>query len=446
VRLLHSLPVRESPFALPPKKNSRNVQGRVEHVRLLILAASYPHPGHLFAGIFNERSVLALGEICDGVEVLAPRPYVPPLLSAFVPRWKDYAQIVPYEVRSGVRVYRPAYLQPPRLGGAFWIDPGIFFWCRRVARDMHRRAHFDAIISFDLFVVGGFAWRIGRELGIPASGWATGGDIRVSSSSSHGRAVIQTLERLDLVFYQSHELLEKAASLLGKFPSQMSSDRHVVLPRGIPASPLSRDIATRSRVRMEWGITGNQVVVLNIGRISREKGVFELLKAFSLAAGRNSNISCVLVGSKPTFDETSVVREKLAETPALKKRVKILPACNPDKIWEYLCAADIFAFASHKEGMPNSLLEAMAAGVPAVAFAIPPVLEIEAGTGALLAVPPLNSALFSKAILRLAASPEDRVRIAKIGRAQIMDRFMVRKNMAEVLRRLESNQRHLHCR
>jgi glycosyltransferase involved in cell wall biosynthesis len=38
----------------------------------------------------------------------------------------------------------------------------------------------------------------------------------------------------------------------------------------------------------------------------------------------------------------------------------------------------MFAFTSHHEGMPNSLLEAMAMGVPAIAFAIPPVVELEA--------------------------------------------------------------------
>jgi glycosyltransferase involved in cell wall biosynthesis len=104
-----------------------------------------------------------------------------------------------------------------------------------------------------------------------------------------------------------------------------------------------------------------------------------------------------------------------------------------------LCAADIFAFPSHEgwEGMPNSLLEAMVMKVPAVAFAIQPILEIESGTGGIVIVPQLDSEQFSKEILRLAASSDERARIGEIGRAQVMERFTVRKNMAEAVERLK---------
>jgi glycosyltransferase involved in cell wall biosynthesis len=122
--------------------------------------------------------------------------------------------------------------------------------------------------------------------------------------------------------------------------------------------------------------------------------------------------------------------------PALKHHVKLLPACPPGKIWEYLCAADIFVFPSHKEGMPNSLLEAMAMSVPSIAFAIPAILELEAGTGAVALVPPMNAALFAQTILRLAASQDERARIGKVGKEQVMERFMVRKNMAKACEHL----------
>jgi len=86
--------------------------------------------------------------------------------------------------------------------------------------------------------------------------------------------------------------------------------------------------------------------------------------------------------------------------------------------------------------MPNSLLEAMAMGIPAVAFAIPPIREIEAGTGGVVMVPFLDTAAFSQEIMKLAASPDERERIAKIGKAQVMNRFSLRNNMAEVVRML----------
>jgi glycosyltransferase involved in cell wall biosynthesis len=408
-------------------------------MRILFLAPNYPNAGHLASGVFNERSASALRELCDSVEVVSPRPYVPPLLSYLLPRWKAYSTIRPYEFRNGLPVHRPASPVVPRFWSAFWLDVGAFLWCRQKIRERNREIPFDAILSFDLLGAGGIAWRVGRDLGIPACGWATGNDVKVPRSSAKGRAVIRALKSLDAVFYQSQELLEKAADLLGITPGQMCADRHSVLPRGILDPPALPRAKTRERTRAELGVQDDQALVVSTGRIFREKGVFDLLKSLSLALAKSPAIVCRIIGSLPAFDETVAVQRQLDADPNLKGRVKLLPACNSDKIWEYLCAADIFAFTSHNEGMPNSLLEAMAMGVPAIAFAIPPVLELEGGTGALIGVAPFNSALFSEAILRLAVSPGERTHLGEAGRTRVMDRYMLRKNMAAALERLAAS-------
>jgi glycosyltransferase involved in cell wall biosynthesis len=290
---------------------------------------------------------------------------------------------------------------------------------------------FDAILSFDISAVGGIAWRLGRLFGIPASGWVTG-----KTPAASFKVVKRALKNLDMVFYQSHELLDHAARLLGVAPNAISCPRHLVLPRGIPLPPPLPKDTVRQRIRREWGIRDDQVLVLSIGRISREKGSFEFLHAMALAATRNSRITGVIVGSSPDFDETTAVQKALDESPELRHKIKLLPACLPDKVWEYLCAADIFAFTSHHEGMPNSLLEAMAMGVPAIAFAIPPVVELEAGSAGLLLVPPLDAVSFAAALVHLAAAPDDRLRMGERGKSQVMERFMARKNLATALERL----------
>jgi glycosyltransferase involved in cell wall biosynthesis len=400
----------------------------------ILVVADYPRPSHQIAGHFNERCVRALKEYCDIVAVMAHRPYIPRWLSSLpvVPRWKTYAATRNLEVRDGVSIHRPAFFQLPWVCRTYWVDGGAFFWCRRTVRELHRRLGFDAIISFDLFGMGGVAWRLGEDLGIPVSGWATGSDMRQPAGSRRERVLTQTINRLDLVFYQSRELFEIAAGLLGISSEKMPKKKHVLLSRGIPEPPpLPQE--TRKRVRSWLGINDDQILVLSVGAILREKGVFELLDAVSLAAARDDRICCALLGSLPAFDETKRVEQVLERNSILKKRIKLVPACRPDKVWEYLSAADIFAFASHSEGMPNSLLEAMAVGLPSVAFEIPPVLEIEAKTGALIPVPPLNSALFARALSRLASSADERVRIGGIAKAQVMERFMVRNNMAKAL-------------
>jgi hypothetical protein len=405
-------------------------------MNVLVLAPNYPCPGYCFSGIFNEKSARALTKLCDRVAVLVPCPYVPPLAASFVPRWKVYADVPRHEITDGISVYRPMIPVIPRVAQAFWADRGAFLCCRRLARTLHDRTRFDAIISFDLAGSGGFAWRLARDLDLPATGWATGDDVRVAASSAHGRSVIRALKNLDLVFYQSHELLEKAAGLLGVSPQKLSGNRHVVLPRGIPEPPQLAKTDVRNRLRASWGIKPDEVVVLYLGRVSRQKGVLELLEAFKLAAAKNSRLKCVLVGCKPEIDETSLVEQKLRDFPWLGERVMLLPECRPSDVWENLCGADIFVFPSHNEGMPNSLLEALAMGIPAIAFAIPAVEELEAGSEALVLVPPLDLRLFADAILRLAASPDECTRRGEKGRALVTDRFMVHKSMAKALAQL----------
>jgi teichuronic acid biosynthesis glycosyltransferase TuaC len=407
-------------------------------MKLLVLASYYPNDGHPFSGPFTERNAITLKNLCDSVEVLAPRPFVPPLLSSLKPRWQAYTKIPQQEIRNGLSVYRPAYLELPRFGTAFWRDRGVFFASRETARAMHKRVGFNAIVSFDLFGAGGLAWRLGHDLGIPASGWAYGSDLAQQPGTPRERVVIRALQRLDLVFYQSFELLDTAAGLLGLSPDQMQQDKHMVLAHGIPEPPVLPKEQTRKQIRSTLGITNEQIVVMNFGRVVREKGIFELLEAMALANQKDPRIACVIIGSNPSFDETPAVQKTLNANPYLCERVKFLPACRPDQTWEYLCAADIFVFPSHQrfEGMPNSLQEAMVMGVPAVAFASRPVLELAGGTGVLLHVPPFDTTRLADAILQLAASPRERSRLGDLGKARVLEHFMVKKNIALAYQRL----------
>ena len=298
---------------------------------------------------------------------------------------------------------------------------------------MHHRMRFDALLAFDIIGVGGLAWRVGRILGLPTGGWATG---NVPASPSYEKAVARALQNLDVVFYQSRDLLDKAARLLGVDQSALPAERHLVLPRGIPAPPPLPTADIRQQIRRAWGIPEQHVLVLSIGRIYRSKGVFELIDAIALAIAQNPNITCVLVGAMPAFDETNTVHKTLEEMPDLRRHIMLLPACPPEQVWEYLCAADLFAFTSHAEGMPNSLLEALAMGVPAVAFAIPPVVEIAAGAEGVLLVPPRDVTGLAEALVRLAAAPDERARRGAIGKNQVLERFMVHKNIAIALDRL----------
>jgi glycosyltransferase involved in cell wall biosynthesis len=179
----------------------------------------------------------------------------------------------------------------------------------------------------------------------------------------------------------------------------------------------------------------DRIVVLSIGRIVRAKGVYELVSAMSAARSQYPQLVCHIVGGMPGFDDAPAVTRFIAESGA-GDRVRLFPACAPDRVWEYLCAADIFAFTSHREGMPNSLLEAMSMGLPVVAFGIPPVIDVAAGQEALLAVPPFDIPSLTSAIGRLATFPQERLRVGNLGRQRVAEAFSIERSMARAAEEL----------
>jgi teichuronic acid biosynthesis glycosyltransferase TuaC len=402
---------------------------------LLVVVTNYPHAGHPYSGAFNERSVRALTKLGHRVDVLAPRPFLPRRLAALHPRWRAYQQIVKHEVRHGVSVYRPAYLQLPGSAGALSPDSFAYLSCVRTMSRRHEADPYDAILAFSLVGAGGLAWRLARRLDIPAAGWATGTDVRVPVHSAHGRAVRAAIQRLDLVFYQSRELFERAAALCDLPTEVFSRERHVVLPRGVEPAPPASETARQS-MRARLGVAADELLVLFVGRIVKAKGVFELIDAVEQVRSQNGKLVCVLVGAHDGFDDSAELAVRLERIPEHSKCVRVLPACPSEMVWEYLNAADIFAFPSHAEGMPNSLLEAMAAGIPAVAYSIPPVLEIDAGLDALLAVPPQDVRALASALSELAGSAERRRQIGEQGRARVLSAYQTRASMAEAASRL----------
>ena len=414
-------------------------------MNLLLLVPAYPHPGDLFGGAFNHRCAVVLRSLCEGWKSFRRGPGPRRFLRGMSPRWSIYAQIPKYEVRDGISVFRPGYLQVPRINSPFWSDQGSYLSVRNTARRMHRRARFDAILSFDMVATGSLAWRLGRDLGIPAASWSTQ-SVPITDESALAPAVRRAVSGLDLMFYQSREKLDEMARFLGVRAGQMPAGRHRVLARGVPEPPRLLRGALRSRIRAEWGISDEQILVLAIGRIDREKGVYELFEAVPRAVTRDPRIRFVLVGSRPALDETRAAEAQIDGVPALREHLRILPACSPERVWELLCASDIYAFPSQREGMPNSLLEAMSMGLPAVATAIPPVEEIDGGSGAIALVPPLDPDRFADALVAMASDSAARSRIGAAGEAQVRRRFDVTRNMTSALAALEQMRRRWRAR
>lgn len=143
--------------------------------------------------------------------------------------------------------------------------------------------------------------------------------------------------------------------------------------------------------------------IVTVARLGPEKGIDILLRAFALCAVKHPDWSLVIVGEGPDRK----LLEDLTERLEIRNRVQFKGLIqNPE---EMLAHSDLFVLASRREGFPNTLLEALAAGLPAISTSCNsgPAEIIRHEIDGLL-VPPENVDALAAAMDRLMSSEAER--------------------------------------
>ena len=171
------------------------------------------------------------------------------------------------------------------------------------------------------------------------------------------------------------------------------------------------DGAQLKAVRESHGESGRTVLFLS--RFVREKGIFELLDAFTRVAGKFPDARMIMAGDGPVCKEL----EQAINEAGLAEQVELPGYLRGDDKARVLMAADIFVLPTYYgEGCPVSMLEAMAAGLAVISTpvgGIPDILR-DGENGTLL--PSADPDLIYKALYRLMSSPALLATIANTNR------------------------------
>ena len=137
----------------------------------------------------------------------------------------------------------------------------------------------------------------------------------------------------------------------------------------------------RMSLRQHFGIPQGHTVVVAVGAIMPRKSPDVVIRAWRKILSRQPNTHLLFVGPRTDTHDSKLKgfgREvaRLIETSAAPEQVHF--AGIVEDVENYLRAADIFILASRREGTPNSLLEAMAVGLPSL---VTPYIGISAGIG-----------------------------------------------------------------
>jgi glycosyltransferase involved in cell wall biosynthesis len=189
----------------------------------------------------------------------------------------------------------------------------------------------------------------------------------------------------------TEEVRETNAELLGVSPNRIR-----VIPRGVPSVSNAQP-----RSRESLGLPSGRLV-MNVGRLASQKNQVDLVRAFQTIESEVPGSHLVIVGRD--WDAADAVR---AEIDRLGLAASVsLPGQRPD-VSDLLAHADVFAFTSLMEGLGTSVLEAMAAGVPVVAYDIPTIREATLDGAYARLVPSGDIAMLASEVISELTTPTD---------------------------------------
>jgi len=214
---------------------------------------------------------------------------------------------------------------------------------------------------------------------------------------------------------------------------RLEPERIRVIPNGVATDGFRDDGgARRSAARRAWDVRDDELLVGSIGRLSPEKNLALFVEVARMRCegpgGAARRERYVLVGDGPSRADL----ERRIRDADLGRRV-ILAGGRPD-VAALLPAFDLFMMTSDTEGLPNAVMEAMAAGLPVVATRVGGTGELvdDGATGYL--VERGDAAGLRDRLDRLAADPALRSTMGARGRARIESEFsagrMVERTMA----------------
>jgi glycosyltransferase involved in cell wall biosynthesis len=182
---------------------------------------------------------------------------------------------------------------------------------------------------------------------------------------------------------------------------------------GVDAARFKPDAAPRSRIRSEWGVAPDAVVFLYLGRLTVDKGLLDLARAFGDVPG------AVLAMVGP--DEEGLTERIRAACAGAAGRLRFVGYTGEPQA--YMAAADVFVLPSYREGFGSTVIEAAACGLPAIASRIYGLTDavVDGSTGFL--VPPRDPVALAQRMRELAGDAMLRQRLGTAARERALRDF-----------------------
>ncbi len=328
-----------------------------------------------------------LGEMAR--ELVRQRHEVTVLTAKWENGWLDEEQVDDVRI---VRVPQPTL----RFWGTSRFMRLMKQWLLKHGREFN--VWYVSMLKHCAWVAIGAGWRLRLPVVLRPEGSGATGDVAWQDRAWFGRLIRRRCRLAAAVVALSSHIREELR-LVG-----FSADRIRDIPNGVRVPELGDDL-DRLAWRQRLGLEPTAPHAVFVGRLSPEKGLDVLFKAWRRVTAELPDARLVVVGSGPQEAE---LRKLASDQPT------IIWAGETREPSRFLRAADLFVLPSHEEGMSIALLEAMAHALPIVATDIPGNRQlIESGRHGLLVPSNKPETLARSVLVQLQA----RTLAAAMGRA-----------------------------
>ncbi len=218
--------------------------------------------------------------------------------------------------------------------------------------------------------------------------------------------------------------VSNAVKKVAKEKERVPEEKLEVIYNGVATGYRLQATGFRQQLKQSLGINEDEKVVGMVANFSWIKGHKDFVEAAALVLKEVPNMKFVLVGNGPLLDSCRL------QAASLKIEDKLLFLGSRQDVGELLSIMDVSVNASYSEGMSNTILESMAAGVPVVATAADGNVEtvigfdgenIENATGIL--VPVHNPQEMARAIIRVLKDEKLRQHLSENSERIAADKF-----------------------
>ena len=251
-------------------------------------------------------------------------------------------------------------------------------------------------------IVGGMS---GRLASIPV--FTT---LHNTTMTTENHPVYRPLETF-LLRYAAAQVIAVGWETAEAHQARMGEKEIIVIPNAVPPNP-GLTPPERKALRAELSGDPKRPLLIAVSRLEPQKGLHDLLEAFSILTSEHPEARLVIAGTGSLENE---LRSRL-DGLNLSGKARLLGSRSD--VPQLLAAADLYISASHWEGLPVAVLEAMAAGLPVAATAVGDIPRVVVeGTG--LLVPPHNPARLAEVAAQILANPARASAYGEAARAHI---------------------------